>query len=333
MNDPAPNPITNTYNPTAWIPESGILAKTRTLVKNYITFPNPQNYPITFLGEIFRPDPISTYDDSLNLSTTAWVRNLINTYKDFFYITWGGIQTFASGFLVDTINLVSPGDPLTIGHGSPTNNIEIAAQNTRSVVLRLGDGATSTGGIHIGNGANSANNVQILNGAGSTGTITLGSATSTTILNCPLTPDYAYPVGTAIAPNTPSIGRAGTIGFIPATTWISNTAGDGGGAGLSLRSVSLTAGTWILYGHWRMPANSFMTQYGSLFSTALNASTNEIGRKSSSTIGNTTTNLVQAGTTMAITSLTTTTTYYYNVRSNTGNVTTDLSILIAIRIS
>jgi hypothetical protein len=42
--------------------------------------------------------------------------------------------------------------------------VEIASQTSRSVILHLGDGNTSSGGIHIGNGNGSSNNVNILNG-------------------------------------------------------------------------------------------------------------------------------------------------------------------------
>ena len=71
---------------------------------------------------------------------------------------------------------------LKIGSGSATENVEIATQAGRSVVLHLGDGINNiTGsGVHINNGNNSVGNTQINNGSGQTGTINIGNATSGT---------------------------------------------------------------------------------------------------------------------------------------------------------
>jgi len=79
------------------------------------------------------------------------------------------LETFSGGILSNTINPTTTGGTIQIGHGATNNNVEVAAQINRSVVLHLGDGNTSSGGIHIGNGAGSSNNVNILNGAYTSG--------------------------------------------------------------------------------------------------------------------------------------------------------------------
>jgi len=74
------------------------------------------------------------------------------------------------------------GKTLTIGSSSGTENVEIATQSARSVVLHLGDGNSNIAGsgVHINNGLNSVGNTQINNASGQTGTITIGNATSGT---------------------------------------------------------------------------------------------------------------------------------------------------------
>jgi len=79
------------------------------------------------------------------------------------------LETFSGGILSNTINPTTTGGTIQIGHGAINNNVEVAAQVNRSVILHLGDGNTSSGGIHIGNGAGSSNNVNILNGAYTSG--------------------------------------------------------------------------------------------------------------------------------------------------------------------
>ena len=183
-------------------------------------------------------------------------------------------------------------------------------------------------------GSNQFNSIQVdtlanitLNNANFAGTTTLTNST----FNNPLTPTYPYPIGTAVSPDTPSIGTAGTIGFIPATTFITNTVGEGSGAsGFSVRSVSLTAGTWIVYGFAKMPVNTYITNYGIQFSTALNNNANEFGRKTTQGVANTFSTLVQGLTTMGTVSLTGTTTYYLNIGRSVATI--DSSTIIAVRI-
>jgi hypothetical protein len=79
-------------------------------------------------------------------------------------IVFNKAPQFSSGLTTNTIDPTTVGGTLQIGHGSTTNNVEIASQASRSVVLHLGDGNLSSGAVHVGNGAGSSNNVQILNG-------------------------------------------------------------------------------------------------------------------------------------------------------------------------
>jgi hypothetical protein len=171
--------------------------------------------------------------------------------------------------------------------------------------------------------------------ASNTGILTLGSSGSTTRLNAPLTPLYNYPIGAATAPNTPSIGTAGTIGFIPATTFITNTIGEGGsgGAGISVRSTVLTAGTWILYGFFKMPDGVFTQPFSVIFSTAANQATNEVGRKGTQQIQGNFPTMSEAMTTTAFVTPTATTTYYFNIRSFFASATIERSVLIAVRVA
>jgi len=183
-------------------------------------------------------------------------------------------------------------------------------------------------------GSNQFNSIKVntlanitLNDADFAGTTTLTNST----FNNPLTPTYSYPIGTATPPNTPSIGTAGRIGFIPATTFITNTVGEGpGGTGVSVRSTTLTAGNWILYGFFRMPENIYISSNSIGFTTAQNNNTGEIGRKATQQIGTTFSTLVQGQTTMALTTLTATTTFYLYVGRTPATIA--FSSLIAIRI-
>lgn len=250
MNDPAPNPITSTYNPLAWLPDTGILSKTRTLRMSYITFPTPQNYPITFQSLIFRPAITDAFNDSLILSTTIWVRALINFYKSYVYIAWNGIQTFVGGFLTNTIN---PIGTLTIGNTAVNTNVEIATRTGRTAVLHLGDGSGATGDIHIGNGLASTNHVQLLYAGdnGSSGVLNLGNSTSTINLYSPMTPIRTYPVVPfTSATGTVTYGTAGTIGYtlVNSTTYGSFFNGTSNTIIETIQSLSIPTGVWYLVG-------------------------------------------------------------------------------------
>lgn len=232
-----PDPITTGFNPEAWEEPTGLLSKLRALVHYYVTYPIAQNYPITFSNLVFVTDATLT-----KMANTSYViANLVPYLASLppLSITWLALQNFTT-IETDTVNPI--GSTITIGSGVD-HDIRIANQNSRSVILHLGDGDSATSGIHIGNGANSLGNVNILNGAGSTGTIFLGTrrivpsvSTTTTTLNCPLTISYS-PVFTS-----------SQIGYIiPTTTFISNNLPSGGGS-FSVRSVVLPSdGVWGLY--------------------------------------------------------------------------------------
>ena len=124
-------------------------------------FPPPNVY---FNGIIYDSDYFTQSSSGLTLSQ-ANAKYLQKTTSD----TASALETFSGGILSNTINPTTTGGTIQIGHGATNNNVEIASQVNRSVVLHLGDGNTSSGGIHIGNGAGSSNNVNIINGAYTSG--------------------------------------------------------------------------------------------------------------------------------------------------------------------
>lgn len=236
-----PNPILTTYQYWNWINVDEATRRQRALDNTYMTIPTVQNYP-TFFSKLF----LVTDAALTKMANTAYViANLVAYLASLPPLltstTWLALQNFTT---IET-NTVNPiGSTITIGSGVD-HDIRIANQNSRSVILHLGDGdsATSAAGIHINNGAGSLGNVEILHGTGSTGTITLGTrrtvpsvSTTTTTLNCPLTISYS-PVFTSTQ-----------IGYIiPTTTFISNSLPAGGGS-FSVRSVVLPSdGVWGLY--------------------------------------------------------------------------------------
>ena len=129
-------------------------------------FPPPNVY---FNGIIYDSDYFTHSSSGLTLSQ-ANAKYLQKTVQD----TASALETFSGGIKTNVINPTTTGGTIQIGHGSTTNNVEIASEASRSVVLHLGDGNTSSGGIHIGNGNDSSGNVQILNGTYALGT-TAGS--------------------------------------------------------------------------------------------------------------------------------------------------------------
>lgn len=208
----------------------------------YVKFPIAQNVPITFTATVRGLTAFLT-ENSTIIATTEWVQNFFNYVKTIAN-TWSGLQTFTLGMLSNTINPTTPTGTLIIGNAAANTNVEVASSNNRSVVLRLGDGNnnTSSGGIHIGNGTTSANNVRILDGAGSTGTIFLGSATSTTSLGCPLTPNYAT-VYSATGTGAGKIGEIVTGTVAASLTFSANTP-------KTVATITgLTAGMWLFSGN------------------------------------------------------------------------------------
>ena len=278
MNESPPDPITDTFNPTAWAEPIGILSKLRILFHSYVTYPIAQNYPIIFTNLVFVTDATLTKMANTSYVIANLVPYLASLPPLITSTTWSAIQNF-TGIETNTINPI--GGTLIIGSGAD-NDIRIASQNSRSVVLHLGDGnsATSGAGIHIGNGVNCLGNVEILHGTGSTGTITLGSSTSTTSLGCPLTPDYNYsPMPFAQGANTSvtygTVGRIGTTilarggnfyvpdGRITNANWYIM---------FGLVSITLPVGVWFLNGE--------VTNTGGTNTTALGIAFNDTNRDS-----------------------------------------------------
>jgi hypothetical protein len=221
--------------------------------------------------------------------------------------TWAILQYYFGGIAVNTINPPT-GGTLLIGNSSIYNNIGVDTETGRTSVLHLGDGNTSTGGIHIGNGLNTSGNVNILNGIANTGTINLGSSTSTTHIHTPLTPMYTYP-----------ITRVGAIGYVLPVTFITNSASGGtNSAGVSLRSVSIPPGVWLIAGTARTSVS--LVTYMAAFSTVQNNNTGLfLARYGTFRID------PQRPTGVGITTMTTyvfttTTTLYFNVRSDTVSI-------------
>jgi hypothetical protein len=126
----------------------------------------PPIYSNVIYNSLFFPD---ANDTGLNESQ-ANALYLRKTFPD----TATALETFNSGIKTNSITPLTSGGTIQIGQGDPTNRVRIASEPSRSVVLHLGDGDTSSGGIHIGNGNDSSNNVQILNGTYALGT-TAGS--------------------------------------------------------------------------------------------------------------------------------------------------------------
>lgn len=222
---PFPVPRTTVFNPDAWESSTPISEdEIAFLDNNFVRFPTTQPN-VTF--------PVAPTVPTLGIGTgdtraasAQFVQNAKNTR------TWGALQTFNGGMVTSFVDPTTPGGTLTIGHGATNNNIEVASIPSRSTILHLGDGDNSSGAVHIGNGTSSSNNVQILNGTGSTGTINLGSATSTTSLGSPLTPNYAYPI------------TAGKVGFTTTVTAVNVAAVQNATA--TLITISLPKGVWFI---------------------------------------------------------------------------------------
>lgn len=243
-----PNPITSVFNPAAW--DFTLLDRFAAYI---VSYRYAQSYPIFFGGSptLTTRTALTQWADTAYATAqiSAWVTANVTPILGTAQV-WAILQYYFGGIAVNTINPLTTGGTLLIGHSNTTNQVSIHSKEGRSTVLHLGDGNTSTGGIHINNGVNTTGDVNILNGTGSTGILTLGSSTSTTRLNSQYTMLYPYVVGTATGLNTPSIGTAGTIGFVAASTWITNATASGA-AGKSVRSVSLTPGVWIIAGTTR----------------------------------------------------------------------------------
>lgn len=255
-----PNPILTTYQYWNWVNVDEATRRQRALDNNYMTFPTVQNYP-TFFSKLFLVTDVAL----TKMANTSYVfSNLVAYFASLLALltstTWLAIQNF-TGIETNAVNPISSSGTITIGSGVD-HDIRIASQDSRSVVLHLGDGASATSGagIHIGNGLNSQGNVNILNGVGSTGTIFLGTSrivpsvsTTITTLNCPLTPMYSYP-----------ITNVDSIGYVITGTLVSSTS-SAGAFGTLLRTISLAPGSWFLSG-WITYTSAYAGYYAIGFS-------------------------------------------------------------------
>jgi hypothetical protein len=145
--------------------------------------PNPY-----FNGIIYNPsDYLSISGNTVLTYAQASVLFIQKTIAD----TVTGITDFVNGITTSSILAKTISATCNLWTNA-TGVINIGTLNGRSAIIHIGDGDNnlSGSGVHINNGLNTASNVQILNGTGSTGIINLGSATSTTNVNCPLTLTY-----------------------------------------------------------------------------------------------------------------------------------------------
>ena len=134
--------------------------------------------------------------------------------------TVSGITDFVNG--ITTSSILAKTNSATCNLWSnASGEINIGTLAGRSNIIHIGDGDNNLAGsgVHINNGLNTASNVQILNGSGSIGTINLGSATSTTNCNCPLT--LTYNPSTLTGTNDLGYKINGTVGTTTLT--LSNT--------------------------------------------------------------------------------------------------------------
>jgi len=210
------------------------------------------------------PVPIT---DSFNLR--AWIQNTVLSLAtaNTLYLskriadTAQGIITFLTGIKTDSINPTTTTGTLRIGHDATNSNVEIASQVSRSTVLHLGDGNTTSGAVHINNGVSSTGNTRIMNGATQSGELTLGGSNSVVIaLNRPLTAGYSYLTesGTVGAGST----GVGKIGQIVNFAYVANTAPNG------IKSVmgelALTKGVWILTGNFNITIPSGSSSFAQI---------------------------------------------------------------------
>jgi hypothetical protein len=121
------------------------------------SFPPPYPY---FNGIIYDQAFFNQTSSSGLTLSQANAKYLQKTIPD----TASALETFSAGIKADTINPTTTSGTIQIGQTATNTNVEVAAQVSRSTVLHLGDGNTSSGAIHIGNGNNSSNNINILNG-------------------------------------------------------------------------------------------------------------------------------------------------------------------------
>jgi len=145
--------------------------------------PNPN-----FTGLIYNPTDFSSISgDTVLTYAQASSLFILKTIAD----TVSGITNFINGITTSSILAKTISATCNLWTNA-TGEINIGTLGGRSALIHIGDGNSNLAGsgVHINNGTNTASNVQILNGVGSTGTINLGSATSTTNANCPISVTY-----------------------------------------------------------------------------------------------------------------------------------------------
>ena len=154
------------------------------------TKPNPY-----FSGIIYNPtDYVSLSSSSYITYAQAASLFIQKTIAD----SVSGITNFVNGITTSSILAKTISTTCNLWTNA-TGEIFIGTYSGRSAIIHIGDGNSNLSGsaVHINNGTNTASNVNILNGTGSTGIINLGSSTSTTNCNCPLTLTYAPSLLTA----------------------------------------------------------------------------------------------------------------------------------------
>jgi len=151
-------------------------------MSNPPSVPAPNPY---FSGIIYNPsDYISVSGDSALTYSQAIALFIQKTISD----SVTGVTNFVNGLTTSSVLAKTISATCNLWTNA-TGEIFIGTLGGRSALIHIGDGDNnlSGSGVHINNGVNTASNVQILNGTGSTGTINLGSATSVTRVNSPLT--------------------------------------------------------------------------------------------------------------------------------------------------
>ena len=235
---PFPDPRTTNFIPEAW-QWIDLWKKFRNFI---VSYPTAQNGTVRFAGPVYLTTrtALTQWADTAYATAqiSAWVTANVTPILGTAQV-WAILQYYFGGIAVDTINPLTTGGTLLIGHSNTTNQVSIHSKEGRSTVLRLGDGNTSTGGIHINNGVNTTGNVNILDGTGSTGILTLGSSTSTINLNTALEPIYGTPVFTS-----------SQIGYIVPTVLVNSTLPVA--TSTIIRSVTVPAtGVYAFYGAYK----------------------------------------------------------------------------------
>jgi hypothetical protein len=195
---------------------------------NYIFGAQPDVINISSTdSSLLTSNNIQIASDYIYLTDETTFTNSITS--DDIQISNGTLKTiYNSNSIISTDNLTinsAPTKILKIGSGSATENVEIATQAARSVVLHLGDGINNIAGsgVHINNGTNSVGNTQINNGSGQTGQINIGNATSgttTTNINGITNINTSGTTTTTIGVQSSTINMRGGVNI--------NTSGTGG---------------------------------------------------------------------------------------------------------